>query len=172
MDTIIINNQEFAKYDDSYYVSQSGDIYSRYSNKLLKHGIDLDGYHRVDIHQKHKKVHKLVWTAWMGEIPNGLQLNHKDDNKDNNSLSNLYLGTQKQNIADCVENGHRVGHTGYITVYDKKVKKTLTFSPLSEFIEYCGHSAKNGSVKKIFKRDWFNKRYKILDYNSGNKCND
>lgn len=39
-----------------------------------------------------------------------MQINHRDDNKENPSLSNLYLGNQKENISDCINNKHRVGH--------------------------------------------------------------
>ena len=83
-------------------------MYSKYKNGLLKHYIDHDGYHRVDIHSKHAKVHTLVYKTWVGEIPCGMQINHIDDDKDNNSVYNLYLGTQRDNIADCFDNEHIV----------------------------------------------------------------
>ena len=43
------------------------------------------------------KVHKVVWIAVNGEIPEGMQVNHIDENKDNNSISNLNLLTAKEN---------------------------------------------------------------------------
>ena len=90
---MIFQGKEFRKYDEHYYVSADGDIYSTYKKGLLKHSIDLDGYHRVDIHSKHMKVHKLVYLVWGGPIPDGKQLNHIDDNKDNNSF---ILGLRKK----------------------------------------------------------------------------
>lgn len=47
---MIIDGKEFKKYDNMYYISADGDVYSKYSHKCLKHNIDIDGYHRVDIH--------------------------------------------------------------------------------------------------------------------------
>ena len=48
--------------DPTYYIGEYGEVYSTYSKKFLKQSIDLDGYLRVDIHGKHKKVHKLRKT--------------------------------------------------------------------------------------------------------------
>ncbi len=165
-DRITIDNILLAKYDNTYYVSQNGDIYSNRTKKFLKHYIDHDGYHRVDIHKKHIKVHKMVWLAWNGST-NDLQINHIDDNKNNNHISNLYLGTQKQNIHDCFMNNHRIGNMHHLTIYDKVNKTTITFYPASKFIEYCGHTSKNGSVKKFFDKKWFKENYNIIDYGKG-----
>lgn len=164
MNEIVIDEVVYKQYDDMYFVSASGDVYSRYSRKKLKHCIDIDGYHRVDLHSRHKKVHKLVYQVWGGDLPDGTQVNHKDDNKDNNHISNLYAGTQQENIRDCEINGHRVENMWYLTVADKQTGKIMTFSPASDFIAYSGHPCGNGSVKRMFTRNWFKKRYEIIDY--------
>lgn len=163
---IVIDNIELKPYDNMYYVSRNGDVYSLYSNKFLKWSIDKDGYPRVDVHSKHIKIHKLVYMTWVSRDSKGLQINHRDDNKMNPAVDNLYLGTQKDNIQDCISNGNRVGNRRYLTVFDKEKKQILTFSPVSEFIQYCGHPSRNGSVKKMFSKNWFKKRYMIIDYNN------
>lgn len=167
MSSIIINGLEFRAYDNMYYISQYGDVYSLYSNKILKHNIDLDGYHRVDIHGKHMKVHRLVYLVWIGPLYVYENVNHKDDNKDNNFYLNLYAGTQKENIQDCINNGHRVGNIKYLTVLDKLTGQIITFCPASDFIEYSGHPCNNGSVKRMFTKNWFKARYEIIDYGCG-----
>lgn len=164
---IVIDNKILKKYDDNYYVSEYGDVYSLYSNKFLKHNIDLYGYHRVDIHSKHIKVHKLVYLTWIGELPKNKQINHKNDNKDDNHYTNLYAGSQKENIRDCINNNHRVGAMHYLTLYDKQENKILTFCPAYKFIEYSKHPCANQSVKRMFTRNWFKKRYEIIDYKVG-----
>lgn len=162
MNDITINNHIFKPYDEYYYVSEYGDVYSLYSNRILRHEITYDGHHRVQIHGKHRFVHHLVYETWIGNIPNGMQINHKDDNKDNNHYTNLYSGTQKDNVRDCIHNGHRVGNAQYIIVYDRIADDILTFSPMKDFIDYCGHSCKNGAIKRILKKKWFNERYVVL----------
>ena len=161
---LIINEKVFKQYDKDYYVSEDGDVFSLYSKKILKHYIDLDGYHRVDIHSKHMKVHKLVYLVWVGNIHKGEQVNHIDDNKDNNNYTNLYVGSQKENIHDCMNNGHRQGNIWYLTVYDKEKDSMISFCPASQFIQYCGHPCHNQSVKRMFNKNWFKKRYEIIDY--------
>lgn len=93
-----------------------------------------------------------------------MQINHKDDNSLNNNYLNLYAGTQKDNIRDCITNKHRVGGMYYLTIFDKKTDEVLTFCPANKFIEYCKHSCVNGCIKRFFKRNWFKKRYEILEY--------
>ena len=161
---IIIENQIFKQYDENYYVSEYGDVYSTYSKKILKHSIDKDGYHRVDLHQKHKKIHQLVYITWIGEIPKGKQINHIDDNKNNNHYSNLYAGTQKENIHDKLKNNKEIGNMFYLTLFDKEKNKTITFCPSKNFIKYSGHPCKNGSISRMFKKNWFKKRYEIIDF--------
>ena len=167
---IYINNEQFKKcpIGDYYYVSKKGQVYSSRAQKILKWSFDTDAYPRVDLttnkKQKHYKVHKLVWITWVGNIPAGLQINHKDDKKNNPSLDNLYLGTQKENIADCVDNGTRVGHVWSLCVYDKQTKETLTFCPAKNFIDYSGHSCASGSIKKMMNKNWFKERYNVIYY--------
>lgn len=43
-------------------------------------------------------VHRLVWESFNGKIPDGLQVNHIDEIKDDNRLANLDLMTAKENI--------------------------------------------------------------------------
>jgi len=50
-------------------------------------------------------VHRIVWETFVGEIPEGLQINHKDGNKLNNHLSNLEVVTPKENMRHAVRTG-------------------------------------------------------------------
>lgn len=152
------------KYDDTYYIGQHGEVYSTYSHKFLKPEKNNIGYLRVNLHGKHKLIHKLVYETWIGSIPKGLQINHKNDNKLDNYYKNLYSGTQKENIEDCINNQHRRGHTYCLIVYDNKIQQAKTFYPAKDFIEYCGHPSKNGSIKKFFNKNWFKQRFTILHY--------
>lgn len=166
-DSIIINDVIYKKYDSMYYVSAYGDVYSKYCKRNLKQHIDIHGYPRVDIHGKHMKIHKLVYLVWVGEIKDNMQINHIDDNKNNMHYTNLYLGTQKENINDCIRNNHRVGNTQYLKVYDKEKKEILTFCPSGDFLKYANHPQRNGNVKRVLKRNWFKERYEFIEMGKG-----
>jgi len=44
-----------------------------------------------------KAVHRMVVEAFIGPIPDGMQVNHKDGNKENNHLDNLEICTHSEN---------------------------------------------------------------------------
>lgn len=169
---IFIKDKTFKQFRDTkYYVDEDGNVYSGYSQKILKHLYRHSGnkqYAHIDMYfngrQKHVPIHRLVYEVWIGPIPPNKQINHKDGNSLNNNINNLYLGNQQENIQDCFNNNNRVGNCWILTVYDKQTKRTLTFCPAKEFIEYSGHSCQNGAINRMFTRNWFKKRYIIIDY--------
>lgn len=69
--------------------------------KILKPWITR-GYYQVELcKQSIKKayfVHRLVWEAFNGQIPENMQVNHINEIKTDNRLSNLNLMTCKENI--------------------------------------------------------------------------
>ena len=177
MDVIIINDKEFKqiRVNKNYWISSDGELYSEHANKIINASINSNLgklYKRVDIRvdgkPHHMMIHRLVYDTWVSQITRNDQINHINDDSLDNRIENLYKGSQKSNIADCVRNGHRVGHIKYLTVFDKKVKKTLTFCPSSDFIEYSKHSCQNGSIKRMFNKNWFKKRYIVIDFKNVN----
>jgi hypothetical protein len=52
-----------------------------------------------------KRLHRVVWEAFNGPIPVGMTINHEDGNKRNNSLSNLTLMTQADNMKHAWKTG-------------------------------------------------------------------
>lgn len=106
----------------------------------------------------------MVYIAWVDDINEDQQINHKDDNEKNNFLQNLYVGNQEENIKDCLTNEHKVGNIFILKIFDKKINKEVTFCPANKFIDYSGHTNKSGSLQKFFDKQWFKNRYKILEY--------
>ena len=45
-------------------------------------------------------VHRLVWSAFNGPIPDGLEIDHEDRIRNNNNLENIRVGTRSQNQAN------------------------------------------------------------------------
>lgn len=174
---IFIGDKTFKQFRDTeYYLDEDGTVYSGYSKKILKwlyrkssSADENKKYAYIDINvgggkQKHVSIHRLVYETWLGEIPAGYQVNHKDDDSLNNNINNLYLGSQKENIRDCVKNNHRSGNCWVLTVFDNEVSQTKTFCPAFDFIEYSGHPCQNQCLNRMFSRNWFKKRFTIIDY--------
>lgn len=85
--------------------------------RLLHPSLSDHGYLRVNLRRGERKscgyIHVLLLEAFVYPRPLGLEGCHKDDNKLNNSLGNLYWGTRKQNVADMIRNGHQANGATY-----------------------------------------------------------
>lgn len=88
---------------EKYEVFENGQIWSYKSNKFLKPATTKDGYQQVALSDnegkiKWYKVHRVVYESVTGEpIPEGMQVNHINENKTENRFSNLNLMTCKEN---------------------------------------------------------------------------
>jgi hypothetical protein len=134
-------------YEGYYQAYNYGNIKSLKSrhNKILvlKNGVDNCGYNIVtlckDDTKKTKTVHRLVASAFLGN--SNLCVNHKDCNKQNNSIDNLEYVTHKQNTIHAILNNRIKFNTTEIA--EKKRKKVLMLDPLTNEIQQfiSAHSA-------------------------------
>lgn len=120
------NSQEVWKqidgFEDYYQVSSEGKVRSLdrlvrngtgsvklMKSKVLKPQMNKNGYLLVnlwkDSKQIHYLVHRLVYEAFHGKRPEGMEINHIDEDKSNNSIKNLNLMTHKENAnwGTCIE---------------------------------------------------------------------
>ena len=87
-------------YDEVYSIDENGNIF-RNDVKMspINNGI---GYLQIKLRKNKKRynryIHRLVWETFNGKIPKGLEINHIDHNKSNNSLSNLELVSHSDNL--------------------------------------------------------------------------
>ena len=96
-----------------YFVNEHGDVLSTKNGRemLIKPHEDKDGYLFVNIYDadgrpRMKKIHRLLAEAFIDNPCDYPLVCHADDNKQNNSLSNLRWGTNKSNADDMIRNGH------------------------------------------------------------------
>ena len=91
-------------FEGIYQVSNLGRVKSfcGLKEKILKPKLTRNGYYQVGLHKnsirKFYCVHRLVYEAFNGTIPEGLQVNHTNEVKTDNRLSNLNLMTPKENM--------------------------------------------------------------------------
>ena len=89
-------------YEGLYQVSNLGRVWNVKLQRYLKGSYDKDGYIRVNLTAKNGKakierVHRLVALAFLDNPNNYPQVNHKDENKQNNCVSNLEWCDAKYN---------------------------------------------------------------------------
>ena len=84
-----------------YLVSDTGKILSQITDRFIGTNKDAYGYHRfsckVNDCYKHIPVHRAVAITWIDNPDNLPFVNHKDGNKENNSVSNLEWCTDRYN---------------------------------------------------------------------------
>lgn len=118
--------KDIKQYEGYYQVSSDGRVRSldRYvpakndSIKLCR-GVerylaDKDGYRTINLYKhrengkkngKHYMVHRLVAEAFIPNLENKPEVNHKDGNKSNNSISNLEWVTKSENVRHAYATG-------------------------------------------------------------------
>lgn len=96
------------------YNSKKISNYGRVMNEkgfLVQTGIAKggQGYHYID----GEKRSRIVYNLFVGEIPEGLFVNHIDGNKVNDNINNLELATPTENIQHAYNTGLNQGRGGY-----------------------------------------------------------
>lgn len=87
-------------YEGLYQVSSLGRV--RRDGKILKSGLTRGGYLQVHLSKNgkvgHYKIHRLVAEAFLQNLDNNPEVNHKDENKLNNTAENLEWCTSDYNL--------------------------------------------------------------------------
>lgn len=110
------NWHKVAGYEGLYWVDSTGKI--KNPKRIRTNVVGKNGYVYVDLYKNNirKKVlvHRLVAQTFLPNPNNYPNVCHKDDNPLNNTVDNLFWGTQKMNVVDMMtkkRNGY-TAHTG------------------------------------------------------------
>lgn len=66
------------------------------------------GYGRLQVQGRMVLTHRLAWELANGSIPEGMNVLHRCDNPPCCDPEHLFLGTQKDNVADMIAKGRKV----------------------------------------------------------------
>ena len=135
-------------YEGIYQASNLGRIRSFKRNKvlILKQSEDRFGYYRIQLSLndvgKNASVHRLVWSAFNGPIPEGLQINHLNENKSDNRLENLSLCTAKENVnyGTCIARRAKK-HSKPVIQFDKNGNFIKEWTSSCEIQRQLGYAA-------------------------------
>lgn len=142
-----------------YYVDIEGNVYSRWINKG-RHGVVLgnkykklkpkllkSGHRSVSLGRDHQKlVHRLVYGSVISDIPKGMVIRHLNDKPSDNRIENLALGTQKDNMRDCISNGHhkpniKIPKNEYLNIL--RLKETHTWKEIAGIYQVNEKTVRN-----------------------------
>jgi len=89
-------------YEDLYsFDLNTNQVWGHKYKKYKKPALRKHGYYQIELSKNSKKkyftFHRLVYEAHNGEIPEGLCIDHIDNNRLNNNIDNLRLATHSQN---------------------------------------------------------------------------
>jgi hypothetical protein len=132
-DEVIIMNPRLCE-EANWTIYPDGTIISKKTNKPRKTFDNRNGYKMVTYTSpegtKNYYVHRLVAKYFIGEIPLGMEVNHKDGNKQNNHYDNLEIITSSENIRHMDKLGLRKCAT-----YEKNGSGKLTESQVINLIK-------------------------------------
>lgn len=104
-----------------YLVSDQGEIFTLYRNRRLAICEDEDGYQRVRLYaDRHTGstgyvytflyVHRIIWSSFNNRIPQDRVIDHYNNVKYGNRLSNLRLATRSQNAIYALLHLYPIAH--------------------------------------------------------------
>jgi hypothetical protein len=104
--------------DEKYIYYSNGDIY----NKKMKKNItswNRDGYKQVYLFGEFKSLHRILYEKFIGEIPVGMIIDHRNNVRNDNRLSNLQVLSVKDNTRkSLIRSDNTSGYKG--VVWDKQ----------------------------------------------------
>ena len=112
MTVLIVNDKKYKIHHkfNLYAASKDGDIIHILKQKPNKGKKSNNGYLMISVRQfgqsgqKFYTVHKFVYECYHGVIPDGMQVDHKNDLREDNRLCNLQLLTPSENSKKAFKN--------------------------------------------------------------------
>ena len=151
----LTQNWKVLPMDPQYGITDEGYIITIKTGRMSI-GNDRNGYKRFKIGEHIYSIHRLVYEAFIGEIPEGMKVDHIDGNRSNNKVSNLRLVTQSDNMKAAMANGH----SGQIPVlqFDKQGNFIQEFPTIQAAANAVGRT--HAAIRTAILRDGTSGGYK------------
>lgn len=145
-------------FEGLYDISNKGNIYSHRKKRNLILSLEKNGYVRVGLQKTNRKdvrffyVHRLVAEAFIPNIENKPFINHKDENKQNNNVSNLEWCTTKENMNYGTRN-ERIGNKNKNSLYFSKKIRCIDTNTIYPSISEASRQTKipSSNICKCYK---------------------
>ena len=96
-----MNLKQIKDYPNYSFDLNTNEVYSHYKKRYLKLNLKINRYYRVTLSKNSKLkeflLHRLVYEAHFGTIPEKMCIDHIDNDRQNNNIENLRLATYSEN---------------------------------------------------------------------------
>lgn len=142
------------------------------TTKRISSAISNRGYAKITLDKKTYSIHRLIYEQFNGPIPENYDIDHIDDNKINNKLSNLQALTRADNVKKSAKNRNYdfVGKThenrknvlatntdtGEIRHYNSLYRTSKELGINAGIIKFCAENKLNvkSGISKIDNSRW------------------
>lgn len=128
-------------YEGIYEISNLGNVRNLTTDTFKKSSKRIDGYYVVTLYKEGKQntflLHRLVGIAFIANKENKPQINHIDNNKANNNVSNLEWVTNSENQKHSYKNGkkptinNKLNEQQVINIFQEYKKGKTSYKRLS-----------------------------------------
>ncbi|MPQ46885.1 hypothetical protein GCQ56_07640 [Marinifilum sp. N1E240] len=154
LDTQELDDEVLVQFrDTNYYLNRKGECFNSKTGRKLQPVKNANDYYKWNLridgknHQVYCQI--AVWSSWVGEIPEGFEINHLDYDRSNNSLENLDVRSRQENM-------------NYSMVRIKDAHRTISNNNIIEFKEYISTLDENTKVNYSYYQDKYNVSYNCL----------
>lgn len=144
MKILKISQEELHRIID--YIPETGIFIWKISKKRVRVGdiagsLNSDGYMQIKINNQRYRSHRLAWIYMYGDIPERLQIDHKNGIKTDNCISNIRAVTNSVNAQN--QRKSKIGNaSGFLGVsWRKAEKKWVAQITLNGKLKHLGYFA-------------------------------
>ena len=157
----MINWKDIEGFEGEYQVSNTGQIKSLKSNKILSQSKTGSGYYKVTLSKNNKPhyvmIHRIVAKTFLDNPNNYNVVNHIDANKENNNSNNLEWCTDRHNVLCSIKNRKNITPVISINLVNGYIQTFETLGKVKKF----GYDHSNvrkcciGKIKSYKNHKWF-----------------
>jgi len=136
-----MNLKPIPNYEGLYSLDlNNNEVYGHKHKKYKQKRLRYKGYYEIKLCKNSKtknfQLHRLVYQAHYGIIPNKMQVDHIDNNRQNNNIENLRLVTNQQNQWNSKTQKNNLS-TGYKNIYKRKNNTYQVRIRINNKMVYC-----------------------------------
>jgi hypothetical protein len=144
---------------ENYTIDESGNVYSKLSERMLKPKIICGYLFVVLTGKKTRTIHRLVALTYIANPEDKLCVDHIDGNRVNNHMSNLRWATRAENGANCKKRSDNTSGFKGVNFHKptNKWRASIQFQSKKQHIGYFDSAEEASEAYKLKAAELFGK---------------